>query len=241
MEFQSSKSFRFKQFSVDDSQSAMKVGTDAVLLGSWTKENILGNILDIGSGSGVISLILAQKNPDATIWAVELNEEAYIQSQQNFNNSQWSNRLKCVRADIQDFAIQTPLLFDLIVCNPPFFKSDKKMASSSRKTARQEDDLSFEDLSIAIKKLLTANGKFYCILPTDRMTEMDAFLSREKLYPKEKLHLRGKESANIKRSMICYTHEKNHQIHEDELIIRKVCNEHTEEYKKLTSDFYLNY
>jgi tRNA1Val (adenine37-N6)-methyltransferase len=154
------KPFRFKQFSVDDSKCAMKVGTDAVLLGAWADVTCAETILDIGTGCGLIALMAAQRS-NAHITAIDIDESTTLQSKENFLSSPWHDRLEAIH--IEQF--QPDYLFDLIICNPPFFKNALKTPFHERNLARHNDSLSFESLVSHVNILLSENGKFFFILP----------------------------------------------------------------------------
>ena len=196
--------------------------------------------MDIGSGSGLISLALAQNNPEAEITAVEIDEAAYIQSIQNFQNSDWSDRIQAVHSSIQDFLKNQKERFDSILCNPPFFKNNADL-SGERKTARQDVHLSFGDLIHSVNKLLYTNGKFYCIIPKNRSAEM-IYLAREKnLYLQSLISIKGKITSNAKRTILVFSRIFTEDIHQEEIIIYQPNNSHTEQYKSITKNFYLHF
>lgn len=159
-------SFRFKQFTVLQSQCAMKVGTDAVLLGGWTDADQPKTILDIGTGTGVIALMLAQRFPDAGIDAVEVEESAATQAAANFRSSPWADRMQCINTKVQTF--QPKHTYDLIVCNPPYFSNSLQPESPSRQTARHDDLLKPEELLSSVRRLISVSGAFCLILPAVR-------------------------------------------------------------------------
>ena len=138
--------FQFKQFTVFHDRCAMKVGTDGVLLGAWTRTGQGCSILDIGTGTGLIALILAQRIPDARITAVELDREAALQAAENVRNSPWAARIEVVEADIRQYATRVSHPFDIIVSNPPFFNSSLHSPSEARTQARHTDSLSYAEL-----------------------------------------------------------------------------------------------
>mgnify|MGYP000963171132 FL=1 len=153
--------FTFKQFTVKQERSAMKVGTDGVLLGAWTSlDNQPLSILDIGAGTGIISLLLAQRSLSETIDAVELDENAYEECVDNFEASDWGDRLFCYHTSAQQFAEEIDDTYDLIVSNPPFYTDHFKSENKARNKARFTDSLSFKDLTKAVSKLLSSHGFF---------------------------------------------------------------------------------
>ncbi len=158
--------FKFKQFSIEQDRCAMKIGTDGVLLGAWTPiDNNPFTILDIGTGTGIIALMLAQRSNAQQIDAFEIDEEAYEQAVDNFENSPWSDRLFCYHAGLDEFIEEPEEEYDLIVSNPPFYTEDYKSDNEQRDLARFTDSMPFEDLIEAADLLLSENGIFSVIIP----------------------------------------------------------------------------
>jgi len=232
--------FKFKKFSISDDSSAMKIGTDAVLLGAWTDVSNANKILDIGSGSGIIAMMLAQRTK-AKIEGVEINEKSYLQAEKNVGNSNWQNRIKFFHKSFQEFYKNTKTKYDLIVSNPPYFSNSLKTPNQSRTIARHNDLLSYEEIIIGVKKILKQDGKFYLILPA---TESKIFIDRaliESLYCSEMLLVKDKKEKPIKRILMKFELLRHSQTKKDELIIRNNDGSFTQEYKNLTSDFYLKF
>ncbi len=161
----SSQEFVFKQFTILQDKCAMKVGTDAVLLGSWVNTSNTKKVLDIGTGTGIISLMLAQKS-DATIDAIDIDANACMQALQNASNCRWKDRIHIHHISLQQFAASSDHRYDLIVSNPPYFVDSSKASEESRTNARHTDQLPFDDLLNGVLNLLSPEGKFYVILPT---------------------------------------------------------------------------
>ncbi|MBX9808015.1 MAG: methyltransferase, partial [Flavobacteriaceae bacterium] len=158
--------FQFKQFSVEQDRTAMKIGTDGVLLGAWTPiDNNPFSILDIGTGTGIIALMLAQRSAAEQIDALEIDEDAYEQATDNFENSPWNDRLFCFHAGLDEFVEEPEEEYDLIVSNPPFYSEDYKSENEQRDLARFQDAMPFEDLIEAAALLLSENGIFSVIIP----------------------------------------------------------------------------
>ena len=158
--------FQFKKFNIQQDKTAMKVGTDAVLLGAWTPiSHNPESILDIGTGTGLIALMLAQRTNALQIDAFDIDENAYEQAADNFENSPWNDRLFCFHAGLDEFMEEPEDEYDLIVCNPPFYSEDYKSGDSARDTARFSDAMPFGDLIEAANLLLSEAGIFSVIIP----------------------------------------------------------------------------
>lgn len=251
----STTAFRFKQFSVAQDRCAMKVGTDGVLLGAWSPlDHQPYSVLDIGTGTGVIALMLAQRSMAQQIDAVELDENAYEQATSNFENSPWSDRLFCYHAHLYEFAVEVDESYDLIVCNPPFFAPHYKTDDSARDKARFEDALPFDLLVGAVAKLLSDHGRFTMILPFERETDFCLLAKKADLYPSQILRVRGTAQSSIKRSLLCLKkrnvdtaeHPKLKSVRAageepviKELTIEIARHQYTDEYRKLVEEFYL--
>ena len=169
------KGFTFKQFHIDHSRCAMKVGTDGVLLGAWARVDGTRRILDIGTGTGVIALQMAQRNSEAQIFAVEIDETASCRARANFDMSPWAERLEVECCAAQEFNHTEK--FDLIISNPPYFVDSLLPPDAKRSTARHTHDLSFEALDEAVSRLLAENGRFAMILP---VAEFEKYLQQLK-------------------------------------------------------------
>jgi len=231
--------FRFKQFQITDDHSAMKVGTDAVILGAWTKLQNINTVLDIGSGAGLLSLMLAQRNSASSITAVEIDKGAVDDAKYNFSNSPWSNRLNVVHSDIRSFRAEEK--FDLIISNPPFFKNSLLPDFSARAGARHDSNLSLDDLLIFVKQNLAHEGHFALVFPFDRETELLNLAKTIGLFPCKIMHTKNKSSAQIKRSFIEFSYNKNEAVKMDLLEIRNGESEYSAAYKRLTKEFYLKF
>jgi len=233
------QAFQFKQFTVHQDQCAMKIGTDGVLLGAWTSLSHQPNsILDIGAGTGVIALQLAQRSLATTIDAIEIDEEAHVQCVDNFEASSWADRLFCYHASIQEFTSEIDENYDLIVSNPPFYSEDYKTKDSARDIARFNDALSFEHLIVCAAHLLSEAGIFAVILPKK---EEEAFISlaeQHGLFPKRICRVRGNITSEEKRTMLELGFEKT-ETKMESLTIENARHDYTKEYTQLVQDFYL--
>ena len=234
-----SKPFRFKQFSVSQEHCAMKIGTDAVLLGAWARLDSQPNsILDIGAGTGVLALMLAQRSGAELIDAIEIDDAAYEQCVGNFEASDWGDRLFCYHASLDEFTEEIEDQYDLIISNPPFYTDTFKTENEERNKARFEDAMPFTELLKSVSKLLSPTGQFNLVIPFSEENSFIELAAKEGLYPSHILQVRGQESSPVKRSLICFTFEKQ-TIKTQELIIEIARHQYTKEYTNLTKDFYL--
>ncbi|MFV8336135.1 tRNA1(Val) (adenine(37)-N6)-methyltransferase [Flavobacterium sp. RSP29] len=232
--------FNFKQFSIEQDRCAMKIGTDGVLLGAWTPiENNPFSILDIGAGTGVIALMLAQRSNAEQIDALEIDEQAYEQSVDNFENSPWSDRLFCFHAGLDEFVEEPEDEYDLIVSNPPFYTDDYKSGNKERDLARFADAMPFEDLVEAAALLLSENGIFSVVIPFKEEENFLALAKDYELYPLKITRIKGTPTTEIKRSLLALSRNENVNFPIDELIIETSRHQYTPKYIELTKDFYL--
>jgi tRNA1Val (adenine37-N6)-methyltransferase len=232
--------FQFKKFAVEQDGCAMKIGTDGVLLGAWTPINHNPcSILDIGTGTGVIALMLAQRTNAKQIDALEIDEQAYEQATDNFENSSWSDRLFCFHAGLDEFVEEPEDEYDLIVSNPPFYTDDYKSGTEQRDLARFADALPFGDLIEAADLLLSENGIFSVIIPFKEEETFLALAKEYELYPMKITRVKGTPTTEIKRSLLAFSRNKNIDYPIDELIIETARHIYTAEYIELTKDFYL--
>lgn len=240
--------FKFKQFTINQERCAMKIGTDAVLLGAWTAlDRHPFSILDIGAGTGVLSLMLAQRSNAEIIDAIEIDDDAFEQCVDNFEQSTWADRLFCYHAALDEFTDEIDDQYDIIISNPPFYyptlppaslpKGEKTM-SDSRKIARFQDAMPFEHLLMSVSKLLSESGEFSVIIP---FQEEDKFIDLAEsfhLYPNRTTHVQGNPDTEIKRSLIAFSRHKT-ALKTTQLIIETERHQYTDDYVTLTKDFYL--
>ena len=232
--------FNFKQFSIKQDRCAMKIGTDGVLLGAWTPiENNPFSILDIGAGTGIIALMLAQRSNAEQIDALEIDEEAYEQSVDNFENSSWSDRLFCFHAGLDEFVEEPEDEYDLIVSNPPFYTEDYKSENEQRDLARFADAMPFEDLIEAAALLLSENGIFSVIIPFKEEEHFLALAAAYELHPLKITRVKGTPTTEIKRSLLALSRNEISNVPLDELIIETSRHQYTPQYIELTKDFYM--
>jgi tRNA1Val (adenine37-N6)-methyltransferase len=240
--------FHFKEFSIAQDRCAMKIGTDGVLLGAWVSlDPNIEKILDLGAGTGIIALQLAQRNAFADVDAIEIDDAAFEQCTDNFENSPWADRLFCYHASAQEFATEMDETYDLIVSNPPFYSpSDRKDESlkkgeemkTSRKIARFNDALPFEHLIGCVHKLLSEKGIFTLILPRKEEESFINLASEAGLFPKRICRVRGNSTSEEKRSLLAFSFQHT-DIEITELIIETERHKYTDAYRNLVKDFYL--
>ena len=236
--------FTFKQFQVNQDRCAMKIGTDGVLLGAWTPLiNNPFNVLDIGAGTGILSLMLAQRSNAAPnnvgiIDAIEIDEDAYEQCVENFEASPWGDKLFCFHAGLDEFVDEPEDEYDLIISNPPFYTDDYKSDNSSRDLARFEDALPFEELIEAAALLLSDNGIFSVIIPYKEEERFVAMCKILDLFPLKITRVKGTPTSEIKRSLLAFCRMEQTPLI-DELIIEIARHNYTPEYIELTKEFYL--
>lgn len=235
----SSAPFKFKQFTVNQDQCAMKIGTDSVLLGAWTSiKNNPFSVLDIGAGTGILSLILAQRSNAQLVEAIEIEDNAFEQCAENFENSPWSDRLFCYHASLLEFIEEIDDKYDLIICNPPFYSEDFKTENNTRDLARFQDAMPFAHLVHAAYHLLSKTGIFSVITPKKEEEKLIDLASKVGLFPNHILYVRGNPDAAVKRSLIEFSFQ-NTPTKTSELIIENSRHNYTEDYINLTKDFYL--
>nr|WP_315170858.1 methyltransferase [uncultured Flavobacterium sp.] len=232
--------FQFKSFFVEQDRCAMKIGTDGVLLGAWAPiDNHPFSILDIGTGTGIIALMLAQRSAAQQIDALEIDEAAYEQATDNFENSPWNDRLFCFHAGLDEFIEEPEDEYDLIVSNPPFYSEDYKTENESRDLARFQDAMPFEQLLEAADLLLSENGIFAVIIPFKEEENFIALAKEFELYPLKITRVKGTPTTEIKRSLLAFSRNETTDLAIDELVIETARHVYTPEYITLTKDFYL--
>lgn len=234
--------FKFKQFTVNQSSCSMKVGTDGVLLGAWAdvgdKESCC--VLDIGAGTGVISLIAAQRNSEAIIDSVELDVNSAKQCSENFKQSPWADRLSVCSESIQDFANKSTIRYDYILSNPPYFNNSVKSDDFSRNLARHTDSLSYEELARCVSLLLGENGVFSAIFPYAESSVFVAIAASYGLYCNRRLEIKGNPTSPVKRVLLQFTFSKGDDIEIDSMSIELYeRHDYSPKYKELTKPYYL--
>ncbi|MDP2338782.1 MAG: methyltransferase [Bacteroidota bacterium] len=234
--------FQFKQFRIIQERSAMKVGMDGVLLGAWTDTTGAGRILDIGTGTGMIALMMAQKNSIAQIDAIEIDPEAFHEASLNIQESAWNDRIRIERCSFQEFSECSTLRYDLIVSNPPFFAKDGlKAPVQNRAQSRHSDSLPMEVLISGASGLLNKNGRIVLVLPSESLQEIEHLAVSNKLYASRLCRIKPNPQKPDFRILIELTNSEC-TIQESELVIEfEKHHDYTPDYKELTKDFYLKF
>ena len=228
--------FTFKQFTIRHDRCAMKVGTDGVLLGAWTNVNHSRRILDIGTGTGLIALMLAQRCPQAYITAIDIDAEAVSQAQENVKSSPWADRVEVIRQDICHYP--TEQRFDTIVSNPPYFIDSLKCPDDQRNTARHNDTLDAERLLSSVTRLLSADGRFSIILPAEQTDMLIQTARIQGLYPSRQTAVITRPGLPPKRILMEFQ-KTGKAFQTDELVIELERHVYSEGYIALTREFYL--
>lgn len=231
--------FQFKKFKIIQEKSAMKVGVDGVLLGAWVQINSAQRILDVGTGTGLIALMLAQRF-DAQITAIEIEEKAFQEAVINADLSIWSERVKVHHTSLQEFAKTNIPKFDLIVSNPPFFSQATRAAYAERTIARHNDLLPFPELISCSASLLNENGRLALILPVEAFDEIQHWTEINKLWLYRKTNIIPKTGKKVNRVML-ELGKKETVLVEDCLTMYNSDGSFTEEYVMLTREFYLKF
>lgn len=230
--------FQFKQFTIRHDKCGMKVGTDAVLLGSWTRIDNCRKILDIGTGSGIIALMLAQRS-QATIDAIDIDKEACLQAQENVEAAPFSNPICVIHSDLAKYARTCNSLYDLIVSNPPYFVNSLKCPDLQRNTARHTDTLLLADLLQESCRLLAPEGRIALIVPYEQLEELRDTALENRLHIIRQTHVIPCTGGVPKRLLIELSKKKQIDVTPGALVIEESRHQYTEEYKALTHDFYL--
>jgi tRNA1Val (adenine37-N6)-methyltransferase len=233
--------FHFKKFSIDDSNAAMKVGTDAVLLGAWVKCENETRILDIGTGSGILALMMAQRNTAVPIDAVETDNDAAELAKRNFLLSPWAAQISIYNETIQEFTLHTKSRYSLIVCNPPFFTGSLKTPGKARNLARHNDSLPVTELLDLTSRLLSDNGKAAFIIPYDAYENWEQEAEKRNLFPHRATIVKSSPTHKPHRVMITFTSIKQTETNESGLNIYQSEKKYSFDYQTLTKDFYLNF
>ena len=229
--------FHFRQFDVEDQYSTMKVGTDAMLLGAWACPGTALKILDIGTGCGVLALMMAQKS-DAIIEAIDIDQLSVNEAQGNFNRSPWNNRLFAIHTTLQAFTGNVQPDYDFIICNPPYFSNSLKSSSARKNSTRHDQLLSREELAQSVSKIMTPEGSFALILPADVAEAFVVFCKMIGMYLRRSLIIYPKPAVLPTRILMEFTKSQCKYMGETELTILNFSGAFSAEYLALTSNFH---
>ena len=230
--------FQFKQFRIEQQRTALKVGTDGVLLGAWCDVSGCSTILDVGCGSGLIALMLAQRS-GGSITAVEIDPESGLDASFNFESSPWRDRLKLHLVDFKEFQQPGPGLFDLVVSNPPFFQQSLKSADQATAIARHDCALTYRQLIIHSKRVLNVSGRLAVILPADSFWDFREEARLSGFYLRRKTEVIPKAGKAIKRVLAEFSQVAGFTA-TDELVILTETGDYSTSFQALTREFYLN-
>lgn len=227
--------FSFKRFVIRQDRCAMKVGTDGVLLGAWARVEHCKRILDVGTGTGLVALMAAQRS-HAKVVGIDLDTDAVSQASENAAASPWSSRIRVMAADIKEYA--DTQLFDAILCNPPYFENSLKCPDAARNMARHTDTLTFDELARSVAGLLTSDGEFSVVIPYDRTTDMTVSAACYGLFATRKTIVYAFEGASPKRVLMAFS-KQGGACTPNLLYIQDAQRIHTPEYVSLVKEFYL--
>jgi tRNA1Val (adenine37-N6)-methyltransferase len=230
--------FKFKQFKVGQNQNVHRVGTDGVLLGAWVNIGKATQILDIGTGTGVIALLLAQRS-HAKITGIDSDQEAFRITRQNADESPWKERIRIIETSLQDF--YTEARFDLVVCNPPFFENSLKPPTSHRQQQRHTNTLPQDQLIENVVQLLTPIGRLAVVLPTAEGNRFKEIAASFNLYQHRSCAVFSKIGKPQERWLLEFARTPTATEDKTQLTIMDAAGQWTDEYKALTRDFYLNF
>ncbi len=231
------KPFRFKQFEIYQDRSAMKVGTDAILLSVWARVTKAYNILDVGAGTGIISLICAQRNERAIIEGIEIDAGGFEDASLNFASSPWKDRLQAHLCDFLDF--ETDKTYDVIISNPPYFSNSLRASDPSRSAARHDDSLPAQAFLEKSSKILKKDGFLAVIFPTNQMDKWDSEAKLNGLYPSRICHVFTLPNRESQRVMVEYKTSPFDFPELESVLIEKSPGQPSEHFKSLTREFFL--
>jgi tRNA1Val (adenine37-N6)-methyltransferase len=226
--------FRFKQFTIHQDRCALKVGTDAVVFGAWVEYSGAKRILDIGAGTGVLALIAAQRNAVALVHAVEIDDESAEQAAENAAASPWADRIRVHRMDVRRMKADAP--FDLILCNPPYYSGTAPASGERRRVAKHGAELAFDELLGSVHGLLSLDGRFAVIIPSDREAEFVSLSAAHELFPSRRCLLRYVAHRPPKRVLLELRRERAACVEEELTVEGEVPKSFTSEARALVAD-----
>lgn len=227
--------FQFKHFSVTQADNAMKVGTDAMLLGSLAAAENPSRILDIGSGTGVLALMAAQRFANAYVCGVEIDAKSAAEGSANFRNNPWSQRMEMVRSNFLEFQSESP--FDLVLSNPPFYQSRLENLDARLAQSRHESALPVEAMLERVGEILASSGAFWVIIPIETQNHWVQTAQTKGLFPAKEISIQGNPKAETKRVILCFS--KNQQATtQSHFMVRNLDGSYSKEYIELTKEFH---
>ena len=236
----SRREFKFKRFTIRDDKCALKLGTDAVILGAWTTVKNNGSKFDIGTGCGILAMMLAQRST-GTIDAIDIHLPSVTQANKNFKNSPWIERMQVIHSSLQKFSATSENKYDLIISNPPYFENDLKSPNELKNMSRHNDQLPFSELISGVNILLKPTGKFSLILPSSASIRFENEANLQHLYCQRETIVFPKPDKKPNRILLEYGKKPVNSKASSSLTIRNIDNSYTKEYIELTQDFYLNF
>jgi tRNA1Val (adenine37-N6)-methyltransferase len=233
--------FRFKKFVIGQQNCTMKVNTDGVLLGAWSDVENKQKAIDIGTGTGIIALMLAQRNPQIKVDALEIHQKTFDQAKHNIKVSTFKNQIKAIHSSVQEFATNNISKYDLAVSNPPYFSGGIKSFNPDKSIARHTDKLSHHDLLFSVQLLLSQKGHFDVILPCTEGKQFELIARFYNLHLTKSTDVKTMNNRNIERVLMRFSKEKVIQPQTNQLIIHRNSgvNQYSDEFIALTKDFYL--
>jgi tRNA1Val (adenine37-N6)-methyltransferase len=233
--------FQCKQFLIKQDKTAMKVGTDGVLLGAWTNIPTQGNVLDVGTGTGLIALMVAQRNSNLDITAIEIEKNAFVQATENVLDSKWSNRIRIIHTSLVDYVGTEPGLFDLIVCNPPFYKTNNPGSDINRGMARHADSLKLEDLLRLSSSVLSKEGVISIILPAEQFELANNIAKENGMFLQKVTYVKPTPYKDPHRVLLQFG-KLDVGFYQDELIIEEYGrHQYSDRFNKLVDPFYVRF
>ncbi len=232
--------FHFKQFRVSHRRSTLKVGTDAVLLGIWAQARDASKILDIGTGNGVIALLMSQRFEDSKIVAIDIDKESIEEARCNFDNSPWHSRIVAIHQDVLLYARQTQEHYDLIVCNPPFFEASLLSQNTKLNQAKHTLTLDYSSLFLSVNQLIAENGVFALICPYDKADKVFQLAKQYQFHCRRKLVIYPKKSKSANRIIIEFD-KTTSRCQSEQLIVYQEDNTYTSQYRRWGRDYYINF
>ena len=232
--------FRFKQFTIQQEHTAMKVGTDGVLLGAWASVPVPGSrVLDVGTGTGLIALMIAQRTRDVWVDALEIDPSSARQANENIQNSPWKERMNCIHSSFQDYASKCKYQYDQIICNPPFFSASSKTPSKEKNLARHDDSLSLRDIFKGSVTLMKGTTIISLILPVDKEEQAFDLILEHQMYCKRRTRVTPAPGKSPNRVLLEFSFIPG-KCHEDDITIETgKRHRYSDKYKNLTDGFYL--